>query len=147
LPLHVLVIAQARVAMSTLSAFGAWFFRYWSIPAIAVGLVYPRCLVPVAILVTLTSLAEWGKRRPRLNVLATAALYLADLGAYQIGTWLGAISEVSDHTISVKRRIHCYPGETRAWSLPVTDKPHREVRQRDGECSSQAGLRPPVYSS
>jgi len=80
------VVLQHRAALYHL---GANVTRYYSLPLLALALLW-RPLLPALLLLCLTPpVLDYYRLRPRLPLILFVGLYWLELGAYQLGVWRG----------------------------------------------------------
>lgn len=70
---------------------GANVARYYSLPLLAAGLLWPRLLLAWAILLLVPPIVDYRRLHPRLSLLEFVGLYWLELAAYQVGVWRGCL--------------------------------------------------------
>jgi len=63
--------------------------RYYSLPLLLAGLIWPWCWPPVILLLAVAPLFDYRRLRPPLSRAAFVGLYWLELAAYQVGIWRG----------------------------------------------------------
>lgn len=68
---------------------GATVARYYSLPLLLVGLLWPPLLLPLLLLLLVPPITDYRRRHPQLGLPLFIALYWLELAAYQVGVWHG----------------------------------------------------------
>lgn len=68
---------------------GANVARYYSLPLLLVGLLWPPLLLPLLLLLLVPPITDYQRQRPRLALPLFIVLYWLELAAYQVGVWRG----------------------------------------------------------
>ncbi len=68
---------------------GANVARYYSVPLLLVGLLWPPLLLPLLLLLLVPPITDYRRLRPQLALPLFIALYWLELAAYQVGVWRG----------------------------------------------------------
>lgn len=85
-----------RVIRAVLLAHGASLYhlsahvtRYYSLPLLAAGLVWPALLPAAVVLFLVPPVVDHHRRRPRVSLPRFIGLYWLEMAAYQVGVWRG----------------------------------------------------------
>jgi mycofactocin system glycosyltransferase len=90
-PLPLVAGAVLRARGAALYHLGANIARYYSIPLLLAGLLWPPLLLAVALLLLIPALTDYVRLRPELGLPTFAGLYWLELLAYQAGVWRGCL--------------------------------------------------------
>lgn len=82
------VLHEHRAALYHL---GGTVTRYYSLPLLVIGLLWPPLLPALAVLLLSPALIDYGRRRPGLALPVFVGLYWLELVAYQFGVWCGCL--------------------------------------------------------
>ncbi|MBL8258358.1 MAG: mycofactocin biosynthesis glycosyltransferase MftF [Candidatus Competibacteraceae bacterium] len=89
LPLGSIAAALGREHGAAFYHFSADVTRYYSLPLLPIGLIWPQ-LLPMAVLVLAAApLTDYRRSRPPMTRMAFVGLYWLELAAYQVGIWRG----------------------------------------------------------
>ena len=89
LPLTLTAAALGREHAAAFYHLSANVIRYYSLPLLVSGLVWPSGLPALALLLAVAPLTDYQRLRPRLSRLTFVGLYWLELAAYQVGIWRG----------------------------------------------------------
>lgn len=70
---------------------GANVLRYYSLPLLALALLWPPLLLPLLVVLLAPPLSDHARLRPALAPWTFVALYWLELTAYQVGIWAGCV--------------------------------------------------------
>ncbi len=87
-----LIASVLREHAASLYHFGHHATRYYGLPLVAVGLLWPPLLPVVAMLLIVPPVWDHRRLRPALPLPAFVALYLLEMAAYQLGVWRGCLA-------------------------------------------------------
>jgi mycofactocin glycosyltransferase len=90
-PLPQVAGAVLRARGAALYHLGANIARYYSIPLLLAGLLWPPLLLAVALLLLIPALTDYVRLRPELVLPMFVGLYWLELLAYQAGVWRGCM--------------------------------------------------------
>jgi len=91
LPAGQVIAAVLLEHQAALYHLGANVTRYYSLPLLVTGLLWPRLLLAAGILFLAPPVIDHRRLRPDLSLPAFIGLYWLELGAYQIGVWRGCL--------------------------------------------------------
>lgn len=89
LPFSSIPAALGREHAAAFYHLSANVVRYYSLPLLAFGLIWPRLLPATVSLLAVAPLTDYQRLRPHLSRAAFVALYWLELAAYQVGVWRG----------------------------------------------------------
>ncbi|MFV9502944.1 MAG: mycofactocin biosynthesis glycosyltransferase MftF [Oscillochloridaceae bacterium umkhey_bin13] len=86
-----LAVALLRAHHAALYHLGMNLLRYYSLPLLALALLWPTLLLPLLLLCLIPPLRDLRRLRPALPAWQFVALFWLELSAYQVGIWLGCL--------------------------------------------------------
>ncbi len=89
LPAHQVRRAILLEHGASLYHLGANVARYYSLPLLLVGLLWPPLLLPLLLLLLVPPITDYRRLRPQLALPLFIVLYWLELAAYQVGVWRG----------------------------------------------------------
>ncbi len=91
-PARLLVASVIREHAASLYHLGHHATRYYGLPLVVAGLLWPPLLPVVALLVVVPPVADYRRLAPALPLPAFVALYWLEMAAYQVGVWRGCLA-------------------------------------------------------
>jgi urea transporter len=88
-PLQRIMSAALDEQWAGLYHLSANLLRYYSLPLLALGVIWPAFLGVVLIVFMTPPLVEYVRHRPRLDLPRFTLLYWSEMLAYQVGVWWG----------------------------------------------------------
>lgn len=94
-----LAVPAARLAASIIREHAASLYhlghdvtRYYGVPLVTLGVLWPPLLPVVAVLMLTPPICDHRRLKPRLSLAAFIGLYWLEMAAYQIGVWRGCLA-------------------------------------------------------
>ncbi|MDS4021783.1 MAG: mycofactocin biosynthesis glycosyltransferase MftF [Candidatus Competibacter sp.] len=81
--------AVLREQVAALYHLSANLTRYYGLPLLAIGGLWPTLLPAVAVAMLVAPLGDYRRQKPALSLPLFVALYWLEMAAYQIGVWRG----------------------------------------------------------
>ncbi|MFO1154204.1 MAG: mycofactocin biosynthesis glycosyltransferase MftF [Rhodospirillales bacterium] len=91
LPIARVAAAVAREHLASLHRLSANVLRYYGLPLLALGLLWPGLWPAIAVVFVLAPLLDHGRLKPACGLPAFALLSWLEMAAYQWGVWRGCI--------------------------------------------------------
>jgi hypothetical protein len=91
-PARLVAASVLREHAASLYHFGHHVTRYYGLPLVLAGLLWPPLLPVVTLLVVAPPIADYLRLRPALPLPAFVALYGLEMAAYQLGVWRGCLA-------------------------------------------------------
>lgn len=91
-PADRLVASVLREHAASFYHFGHHATRYYGVPLVAAGLLWPPLLPVVAMLLVVPPAWDHRRIRPAVSLPAFVALYWLEMAAYQLGVWRGCLA-------------------------------------------------------
>jgi mycofactocin system glycosyltransferase len=91
LPAGQVMSAVLREHVAALYHLAANVARYYSLPLLCAGLIWPALLLPLAVLLFVNPSLSYVRRRPQVSLPVFLGLYVLEMLAYQAGVWRGCL--------------------------------------------------------
>jgi mycofactocin system glycosyltransferase len=90
-PAHRVSKAVLREHMAAFYHLSANVIRYYSLPLLAIGLVWPNVLPALVLLLLIAPITDHRRLKPSLSLPRFVGLYWLEMAAYQLGVWRGCL--------------------------------------------------------